>query len=113
MDTDVLQSNIRNLSEQQMIQMYGDWIVDSQNLKTIAKKDDLVQTMVKRALHTGKSADNNRYQPKQQSSLSNFTYENCKKMAIRIYKDKLNNVSHNETVSNLSRVGRQLQRKIN
>lgn len=29
MDTDVLQSDIRNLSEEKMIQMYGDWIVDS------------------------------------------------------------------------------------
>lgn len=66
----------------------------------------MVQTMVNRAMQTGKSADNNRYQAKQQSTLTNFSYEHSKKMAIRIYKDKLNNVSHNETVSNLSRVGR-------
>lgn len=42
MDSDVIQSNLIDLNEQKMIEMYGDWIVESQNLKTIAKKDDLV-----------------------------------------------------------------------
>ena len=31
-----------DLNEDKMIQLYGDWIVESQNLKTIARKDDLV-----------------------------------------------------------------------
>ena len=51
MDSDILQSNILDLNEQKMSQLYGDWVIDSQNLKTIANKDDLVDNIVKKALN--------------------------------------------------------------
>ena len=46
LDEDVMSQNMLDLNEQKMTQVYGDWLVQQQNLKNIAKNDTLVQNLV-------------------------------------------------------------------
>lgn len=88
-----------------MTQMYGEWVIDSQNLKNIVKKDDLVKNIVQNAIDNGPALSQASKSVRGGNFGGTFSFDNSKKQAMRVYRDQITKTN----IHNLGRFGRKLE----